>query len=232
MTRTARSSATRRERHGVIGPFSGRQLRLRVRASSSSRSSWSESRRRSGPPPTGPAPVDPRATAYILSSPPPVGLKVGATAPEFAVANDDGSTYQLDRPRRQPDQPRRPQGQGRLGQLLDDLVPALPVRDPDPARPRRRATRTAASRSSRSASRRPRRRTSRRMRPIPAAVHDRLRRRRARSSTPTRRTGCRPSSSSMRTGSSRSSTAVGAPARLRHARRRDRPDRERLPPLD
>ena len=33
---------------------------------------------------TGPGTVDPRATAYIISSPPPIGLKVGATAPEFA----------------------------------------------------------------------------------------------------------------------------------------------------
>jgi thiol-disulfide isomerase/thioredoxin len=43
----------------------------------------------------GPGAVDPRATAYILSSPPPVGLSVGAAAPEFAVAGDDGSSYQL-----------------------------------------------------------------------------------------------------------------------------------------
>jgi peroxiredoxin len=43
----------------------------------------------------GPAAVDPRATAYLISSPPPVGLKIGETAPEFSVTNADGSTYQL-----------------------------------------------------------------------------------------------------------------------------------------
>ncbi len=44
---------------------------------------------------TGPGTVDPRATAYIISSPPPIGLKVGATAPEFAGTNSDGTTYGL-----------------------------------------------------------------------------------------------------------------------------------------
>ena len=42
-----------------------------------------------------PGTVDPRATAYIISSPPPIGLKVGATAPEFAGTNGDGTTYGL-----------------------------------------------------------------------------------------------------------------------------------------
>ena len=47
-------------------------------------------------------PVDPRATAYLISSPPPVGLKVGQSAPEFAVTAPDGSTGTADRPRRRP----------------------------------------------------------------------------------------------------------------------------------
>ena len=39
-------------------------------------------------------PADPRATAYLLGSPPPVGLKVGQAAPELAVAGGDGTKYQ------------------------------------------------------------------------------------------------------------------------------------------
>lgn len=42
-----------------------------------------------------PGPVDPRATAYLLGTPPPVGLKVGQVAPELAVTKDDGTTVQL-----------------------------------------------------------------------------------------------------------------------------------------
>src|SRR6476659_7383088 len=44
---------------------------------------------------SGPGTVDPRATAYIISSPPPIGLKVGATAPEFAGTNGDGTSSTL-----------------------------------------------------------------------------------------------------------------------------------------
>ncbi len=44
---------------------------------------------------TGPGTVDPRATSYLLGSPPPEGLRVGATAPEFTVPLGDGTTYQL-----------------------------------------------------------------------------------------------------------------------------------------
>ena len=43
----------------------------------------------------GPGTVDPRATAYLIASPPAVGLRVGDAAPEFTVPADDGSTYQL-----------------------------------------------------------------------------------------------------------------------------------------
>ncbi|HEY8636964.1 MAG TPA: hypothetical protein VIL81_06835, partial [Candidatus Limnocylindrales bacterium] len=83
------------ERHGVVGPFSGRQLVLAFAAVLVAVVVLVGVTTPLGNTAKGPAAVDPRATAYLLSSPPPIGLKVGATAPEFSVANDDGTTYQL-----------------------------------------------------------------------------------------------------------------------------------------
>jgi peroxiredoxin len=85
----------KRERHGVVGPFSGRQLVLAFAAVLVAVVVLVGVTTPLGNTANGPATVDPRATAYLLSSPPPIGLKVGATAPEFSVANDDGTTYQL-----------------------------------------------------------------------------------------------------------------------------------------
>ena len=85
----------KRERHGVIGPFSGRQLVFAFVAVIVAVVVLVGVTTPLGTTANGPGPVDPRATAYILSSPPPVGLKVGATAPEFSVTSDDGTTYQL-----------------------------------------------------------------------------------------------------------------------------------------
>ena len=85
----------KRDRHGVVGPFSGRQLVLAFAAVLVAVVILVGVTTPLGNTANGPAAVDPRATAYLLSSPPPIGLKVGATAPEFSVANDDGTTYQL-----------------------------------------------------------------------------------------------------------------------------------------
>ena len=85
----------KRERHGVIGPFSGRQLVLAFAAVIAAVVVLVGVTTPLGTTASGPGTVDPRATAYIISSPPPVGLKVGATAPEFTVTNDDGTIYQL-----------------------------------------------------------------------------------------------------------------------------------------
>ena len=85
----------RRERHGVIGPFSGRQLVFGFVAVLMAGVVLVGVTTPLGNTANGPAAVDPKATAYLISSPPPVGLRVGATAPEFAVTNADGSTYQL-----------------------------------------------------------------------------------------------------------------------------------------
>ena len=84
-----------RERHGVIGPFSGRQLVLAFAAVIVVGVVLVGVTTPLGNTANDPAAVNPRASAYILSSPPAVGLRVGAMAPEFSVTNDDGTTYQL-----------------------------------------------------------------------------------------------------------------------------------------
>jgi thiol-disulfide isomerase/thioredoxin len=85
----------RPERHGVIGPFSGRQLVVAFAsivvavvglvAITTPLNGGND----------GPGTVDPRATSYLIGSPPPEGLQVGATAPELSVPQADGTTYQL-----------------------------------------------------------------------------------------------------------------------------------------
>jgi thiol-disulfide isomerase/thioredoxin len=84
-----------RERHGLIGPFSGRQLTLVFAAVLIAVVVLIGVTTPLGNTASGPGIVDPKATAYIISSPPPIGLKVGASAPEFTVTRADGSTYQL-----------------------------------------------------------------------------------------------------------------------------------------
>jgi thiol-disulfide isomerase/thioredoxin len=85
----------RRERHGLVGPFSGRQLAVAFAAIVATVVVLVGITTPLGNTAGGPGTVDPRATAYLLGSPPPVGLKVGEAAPELAVTADDGSTYQL-----------------------------------------------------------------------------------------------------------------------------------------
>jgi cytochrome c biogenesis protein CcmG, thiol:disulfide interchange protein DsbE len=85
----------KRERHGVIGPFSGRQLVLAFAIVVAAVVVLIGVTTPIGTTASGPGSVNPRPTSYILSAPPPVGLKVGASAPDFSVINDDGSTYQL-----------------------------------------------------------------------------------------------------------------------------------------
>lgn len=83
----------RPERHGLIGPFSGRQLAavlgivvvaaiLLVAATRPIATTGTV------------RPADPRATAYLLASP-TVGLQVGSLAPELAGTRADGSAWAL-----------------------------------------------------------------------------------------------------------------------------------------
>ena len=85
----------RRERHGLVGPFSGRQLALAFVAILGAVVVLVGVTTPLGNTANRPGAVDPRPTAYLIDSPPPVGLKVGQQAPEFGVANDDGTTTQL-----------------------------------------------------------------------------------------------------------------------------------------
>jgi thiol-disulfide isomerase/thioredoxin len=79
----------------VIGPFSGRQLVMALAAVLIAVVVLVGVTTPLGNTAGAPGLVDPKATAYIISSPPPVGLRVGESAPEFAVQNADGTTYQL-----------------------------------------------------------------------------------------------------------------------------------------
>ena len=83
------------ERRGVIGPFSAGQLALALAAVVAVIVIGAAITTPLGRTGVGPGPVSPRATAFLISSPPPQGLQPGSTTPELAVTLADGSTYQL-----------------------------------------------------------------------------------------------------------------------------------------
>jgi peroxiredoxin len=83
----------RPERHGLIGPFSGRQLGAVLAVVVVVAVVLVAATRPLGS--TGVAgPGDPRPTAYLVGSP-TTGLEVGSLAPELAGTRADGSTWQL-----------------------------------------------------------------------------------------------------------------------------------------
>jgi thiol-disulfide isomerase/thioredoxin len=84
----------RKEKHGLVGPFSGRQLGLAALAVVVAAVGLVIATRPLGS--TQPIPPDdPRATPYILGPAPSQGLRPGDLAPDFAVVRGDGTLFQL-----------------------------------------------------------------------------------------------------------------------------------------
>jgi peroxiredoxin len=81
-------------KHGLIGPFSGRQLLLAAGAVVVTIVLLVAITTPLGQTGQGPGTVDPRATPFLIG-PPVEGLQPGSIAPELAVTLDDGSPYQL-----------------------------------------------------------------------------------------------------------------------------------------
>ena len=95
MTEPRPEFAHKPPKHGLIGPFSGRQLLFGVLAVAVIAVLLVVITTPLGATGIRPNAIVPRATAYVLGSAPPNGLQAGATAPELAVARGDGTTYQL-----------------------------------------------------------------------------------------------------------------------------------------
>ncbi|MEA2577808.1 MAG: hypothetical protein QOD78_1396 [Chloroflexota bacterium] len=83
------------ERHGLIGPFSGRQLLAAAVAILVVAIIGIAITTPLGNTAIGPNIANPQATPFIIGEAPAEGLRAGATAPELAVPLPDGTTYQL-----------------------------------------------------------------------------------------------------------------------------------------
>ncbi|HET9456987.1 MAG TPA: redoxin domain-containing protein [Candidatus Limnocylindrales bacterium] len=84
----------RRERHGLVGPFGGRQIAVAVLAIALVAIVLLIATRPLGSvDPIGPN--DPRATQFVLDPNARIGVREGQIAPELEVALEDGSTYRL-----------------------------------------------------------------------------------------------------------------------------------------
>ncbi len=83
----------RRERHGLVGPFSGRQLTTVVAAVAVTAIVLFAATRPLGTT-SGSGPGDPRPSAYLLSSP-TTGLSPGSIAPELAGTRANGTAWGL-----------------------------------------------------------------------------------------------------------------------------------------
>ena len=85
----------KRARHGLIGPFSGRQLLVAAIAVLVVAVVGVAITTPLGNTANPPSLVNPLATPFLIGEQPPEGLQAGTTAPEFTIDLDDGSTYQL-----------------------------------------------------------------------------------------------------------------------------------------
>lgn len=84
----------KRERHGLVGPFSGRQLALAAIAVAVAAVGLVVVTTPLGS--TSPiSPGDPRATPYILGPAPSQGLRLGDLPPELTIRAPDGTTATL-----------------------------------------------------------------------------------------------------------------------------------------
>ena len=95
-TETDRPAFThRRARHGLIGPFSGRQLLVGALAVMVVAIVGVAITTPLGNTANSPAIVDPLATPFIIGDAPSAGLQAGQQAPELTVDLGNGSSYQL-----------------------------------------------------------------------------------------------------------------------------------------
>jgi thiol-disulfide isomerase/thioredoxin len=84
----------RREKHGLVGPFGGRQIAAAIVAIVVVAVGLVVVTRPLGS--TDPiGPNDPRATQFVLDPDSRIGVREGDLAPELEVVLDDGSTYRL-----------------------------------------------------------------------------------------------------------------------------------------
>jgi len=84
-----------RAKHGLIGPFSGRQLLAGFLAVVFVAILGVVVTTPLGNTANDPNLIDPLATPYLLGDAPTDVLRAGAQAPDFAIRRADGSTYQL-----------------------------------------------------------------------------------------------------------------------------------------
>jgi peroxiredoxin len=85
----------RRERHGLVGPFSGRQLLAAFGVVVVAIVVLAAITTPLGNTANGPGTVNPLPTQFIIGPEPQEGLRPGDLAPEFEATLDDGSIYQL-----------------------------------------------------------------------------------------------------------------------------------------